>query len=144
MKGCWECEIVGVPLHNHHPVPKVRGGTKTIPLCEACHSKAHHRKKNMNTSALVKEGLRRAKARGVKLGGRNLPMARVMGQRALKVNADNFARKMKPIIEGLMAEKITSYYGLAKELNNRKITTRRGKSFQATTVKRLLNRFKAF
>ena len=65
---CWECERENVPLHNHHPVPRVRGGTKTIPLCEECHSKAHHRKKNMDTSKLTKEGLAKRKAQGAKLG----------------------------------------------------------------------------
>jgi hypothetical protein len=63
MNKCWECDKADVPLHNHHPVPKSRGGKKTIPLCEECHSKAHHRDKNMNTSALTKEGqLKRIKA----------------------------------------------------------------------------------
>ncbi len=66
---CWECEKGDVPLHNHHPVPRVRGGTKTIPLCEECHSKAHHMDKNMNTSALIKEGLKKTMENGTKLGG---------------------------------------------------------------------------
>ncbi len=65
---CWECERGNVPLHNHHPVPRVRGGIKTIPLCEGCHSKAHHMDNNMNTSALIREGLKKTKENGTKLG----------------------------------------------------------------------------
>ena len=65
---CWECEKENVPLHNHHPIPRVRGGTKTIPLCEECHSKAHHMDNNMNTSALIREGLKKTKENGTKLG----------------------------------------------------------------------------
>ena len=60
---CWECEIETEDIHHHHPVPRVRGGTKTIPLCESCHGKAHHRRKNMSTSALTKEGLAAKKER---------------------------------------------------------------------------------
>ena len=52
----------------HHVVPKSRGGTKQIPLCGDCHKKAHHSNANMEHRTLTRAGLRRAKARGVKLG----------------------------------------------------------------------------
>jgi len=36
---CFEC---GRPsAHNHHVIPKIRGGTKTVPLCLSCHGKVH-------------------------------------------------------------------------------------------------------
>lgn len=36
---CFEC---GAPAtEQHHIIPVVRGGTKTIPLCSACHAKVH-------------------------------------------------------------------------------------------------------
>jgi hypothetical protein len=36
---CFEC---GAPAEcHHHVVPRVFGGTKTVPLCDGCHSKAH-------------------------------------------------------------------------------------------------------
>ena len=39
MDKCFEC---GEPAQaNHHVVPKILGGTKTIPLCDDCHSKVH-------------------------------------------------------------------------------------------------------
>jgi 5-methylcytosine-specific restriction endonuclease McrA len=64
---CFEC---GNPSeHDHHVVPQIRGGTKTVPLCSECHGKAHHWDKAMSTNLLTKEGLARARARGVKLGG---------------------------------------------------------------------------
>lgn len=95
---CWECEIEGAPLHNHHPVPRSRGGTKTIPLCESCHSKAHHRKKNMNTSRLTREGLVRARARGVKLGNPNFAEVSRLGRESLSSQADAFAWEMKEMV----------------------------------------------
>ena len=65
---CWECEQETNDIHHHHVVPRSRGGTKTVPLCVSCHSKAHHRKKNMNTSQLTREALAAKKARGERLG----------------------------------------------------------------------------
>jgi len=64
---CFECGTDD-DLHAHHVVPKSRGGKKTVLLCVACHSKAHHRDKNMHTSALTKIGLRKARASGKRLG----------------------------------------------------------------------------
>ncbi len=60
---CWECETETEDIHHHHPVPRVRGGTKTVPLCLECHAKAHHRRKNMSSSALTKEALAAKKER---------------------------------------------------------------------------------
>ena len=65
---CWECEIETEVIHHHHVVPQSRGGTKTVPLCEPCHSKAHHKEKNMTTSKLTKEALKRKKEAGEFLG----------------------------------------------------------------------------
>jgi hypothetical protein len=38
--ACFECGAVG-KVHDHHVVPEVRGGTRTIPLCEEHHSLVH-------------------------------------------------------------------------------------------------------
>jgi len=37
---CFECGE-SEKIHNHHVVPRIKGGTKTIPLCEVCHGKVH-------------------------------------------------------------------------------------------------------
>lgn len=39
-KVCFECGSTD-NIHQHHVVPKSKGGTKTIPLCELCHAKVH-------------------------------------------------------------------------------------------------------
>lgn len=58
-------------LQYHHLVPVVRGGTddptNIIVLCAECHAKIHGRGKCSHNLA-VKEGIARAKARGVKMG----------------------------------------------------------------------------
>ena len=50
---CFECN--NVAEHQHHVIPKVKGGNNTIPLCSVCHSKAHD--KAMAGSYLTTLGL---------------------------------------------------------------------------------------
>ena len=66
-ESCFECGS-SEELHFHHPVPKSRGGTRTIPLCLECHANAHHRDKNMNTSKLTRDALARLRQDGRALG----------------------------------------------------------------------------
>ncbi len=64
---CFEC---GAPAdHNHHVIPKSKGGTKTIPLCTECHAKVHgHDGWKTSTKALTKAALAAKKARGERVG----------------------------------------------------------------------------
>jgi hypothetical protein len=63
---CLEC---GAPaLHKHHVIPRVSGGTKTVPLCEQCHSTVHE--SDLRISALTALALQDKRAKGQKLGGR--------------------------------------------------------------------------
>lgn len=56
MAHCFEC---GDPsAHAHHVIPRVKGGTKTIDLCERCHGLVHGLN-FVNHSELIKEGIRR-------------------------------------------------------------------------------------
>lgn len=50
---CFDCG--GVAEHQHHVVPASRNGSKTIPLCTACHSKVHEKK--ISGSYLTKLGI---------------------------------------------------------------------------------------
>jgi hypothetical protein len=64
--SCFECEAVG-DCHKHHVVPRIRGGTKTVLLCESCHGKVHGRDM-MNHRSLTKSGLEEARRQGKTLG----------------------------------------------------------------------------
>ena len=64
---CFECGT-DVHLHNHHVIPQVRGGTKTIPLCSDCHGKVHGKNFGSNWRKLQKEGIAKAKINGVYKG----------------------------------------------------------------------------
>ena len=65
---CWECEKETEHIHEHHVVPRSRGGTKTVSLCMTCHGLAHHRKKGMSSSQLILDGLQKRKDRGERVG----------------------------------------------------------------------------
>ena len=80
MHKCFECGSTQ-NIHNHHVIPKSKGGTRTLPLCSNCHSILHNAPylKNIKTKKkkpyypvgsmehrnLQMEGIRRAKERGV-------------------------------------------------------------------------------
>ena len=62
---CFEC---GAPAeHNHHVVPKVLGGNKTVPLCTKCHGLVHDRNFT-RLKELQKKGIAKAKNDGVYKG----------------------------------------------------------------------------
>ena len=62
---CFECDSPG-PLHQHHVIPRSRGGTRTVPLCEDCHGAVHG--KDLRISALTRDALAAKKDRGERLG----------------------------------------------------------------------------
>ena len=63
MKGfCFECENFE-NIENHHVVPRVLGGTKTVPLCIKCHGLVHDRD-FIKSRNLQKAGIQKAKESG--------------------------------------------------------------------------------
>ncbi len=86
-------------------------------------------------SQRTRAALQAAKARGVKLG--------VTGKERARENraaADAFARNLKPVLEELAAENITSVRKVADALNERGIETSRRGRWHPTSVSRLLAR----
>lgn len=67
MPDCFEC---GNPAsHHHHVIPRSLGGTKTVPLCESCHPRAHGENGYWNTSELAKKRKQEMRARRQWTGG---------------------------------------------------------------------------
>ena len=147
MKKCFECETTE-DLHEHHVVPKSKGGTKTITLCHQCHMKAHGRDgKGLHHSRLVQEGLNRAKERGVKLGNPNLKKVRKKAHKARKEQGDETAKqyieKIEEAKKSIQSQgKKPSLQRIADWLNAQEITTPKGGKWYPTSVKNIVDRAK--
>jgi len=125
MEACWECSTVG-EVHHHHPVPKSRGGTRTIPLCLLCHGKAHGRDGGMATSRLTREGMEKARSRGVVLGKR--PYGETAEERAMITVAVDLRSS------GLTLEQVSA------ELAARGMLSRRGLPLSVSTLSGMFQR----
>jgi DNA invertase Pin-like site-specific DNA recombinase len=88
----------------------------------------------------TKSALAAAKARGVALGGPNLPEAREIAVAKIKANADQHAANVLPVIREAQRAGATSLQAIADVLNARGITTARGGRWYASTVKNVLER----
>ena len=130
---CFEC---GEPAeYAHHVVPRSRGGTMTVPLCGACHAKAHHRDKRMSTPALTATALAHKKARGERVGavpyGWALDVDGVhLVLCAAEQGAISDASRLRAA--GLSLRKVGA------ELQRRGVLTRNERPWQAQQVKGLL------
>lgn len=94
---------------------------------------------NIEHSELVKEGLRKAKARGVKLGNPN-PEGIARGRKTQANKAQQFAENLAPILREIQADGHHSLVQIANELNARNITTARGGKWHPSTVENILKR----
>jgi hypothetical protein len=136
LKECFECGEIS-DLHDHHVVPRSRGGTKTVPLCEECHSKAHHRKKNMNTSTLTRAALQRLKEAGVKLGNPNIEEVGKLGRAKHAEKARGFNSNIVNELERLEKAGVSTNAEFAECLNRKGLKTSRGQVWTAPNVARV-------
>ena len=86
---CYECGS-NKNIHNHHIIPKSRGGKKTIPLCEVCHGLVHDIN-FVNLDFLRNLGIEKAKLSGTYKG-------RIKGT---SENLEDFISKYPKLIEAL-------------------------------------------
>lgn len=142
---CFECDAPAE--HQHHVVPKSRGGTRTVPLCGPCHAKAHHRAKNMAARELTRQALAEAKARGnragqVPFGSRIDPAApdrsKKSGAPCRLVPHPDEARALALIHH--LAAAGWSRRRIARELDHRKVPTKSGRPWKHSTVHDILKR----
>jgi DNA invertase Pin-like site-specific DNA recombinase len=88
----------------------------------------------------TRDALRRAKARGVKLGGPRLAHARKEAVKAIEANADRHAANVLPIIREIQRAGAKTLRAIAEALNARGVPTARGGRWQAMTVSNVLAR----
>lgn len=97
-------------------------------------------------SERTKAALAAAKARGVKMGnpkgfGRSFTTEdRAAAAAVLKAKADAFTTSLAPILADFARQGITSYSGIARELNARHVKTSQGKKWHPSTVSQLCAR----
>lgn len=100
-------------------------------------------------SKRVKAALAAAKARGTRLGnpkgtgGVFTAEGRATSAAIRKANADTLAASLVPILADLAAQGITSFSGIARELNARHVKTSQGKKWHPGTVSRLCARLRS-
>ncbi len=91
-------------------------------------------------SARTKAALAAAKARGVKLGGPKLRIARKNAVASIKANADRQAANVLPIIREIQKTGASTLRNVADALNARGIPTARGGKWYAASVRNALSR----
>ena len=139
MKRCFECETTE-DLQEHHVVPRSKGGTKTITLCYQCHMKVHGRDgKSANHKRLTKEGLKKAKERGVQLGNPRWKDSKEARRKGAMQTANDYALSIAPIVEPLY-KRLRSYRAVARTLNEQGIRGRRGGKFGSQTISNVIKR----
>ena len=97
-------------------------------------------KERQMISQRTRVALKAAKARGVQLGNRtNLAEAQDLGVAAIRKSADEFAKKVWPIIRAYRSDGL-SLRRIAKQLNVQRVPSARGGEWQATQVSAIVNR----
>lgn len=91
-------------------------------------------------STRTRQALAAAQARGVTLGSPKLHQARQSAVTAIKASADQHAANVLPIIKEAQKAGATSLRAVAEALNARGISTARGGSWHAMSVKNVLDR----
>lgn len=91
-------------------------------------------------SARTRIALAAARERGTRLGNPRLAEARSSAKLSRIKAADEFSLLMKPLIQAIQLNGVTSLRGIARELKFRKIETRRGGQWTPVHVKNLLVR----
>ena len=132
---CFECG--GEYTTMHHVVPRSRGGTATVPLCDSCHANAHHRDGNMATRTLTVSAMNRLRKSGKRIG--QVPFGWTLCSKGDRLVEDTIEQAaLKKILE-LSAEGL-SLRGIARALNNAGVPSKNGGSWSFTSIKSILER----
>lgn len=131
MQTCFECGALAD--HEHHVIPHSKGGTKTVPLCLACHSRVHGH--DLCGRKLTQDALAAKKVRGERTG--SVPYGYSLapdGVRLLSIPEEQKviakARRLHGTGQSLRA--------IARELESQGFVSRASKIFDATQVRRMV------
>ena len=131
---CFECDATE-NLHHHHVVPRSLGGTKTIPLCERCHSLVHS-KDFTSTGALTSKAMQKKKAKGLYTGG-SVPFGFKLGD-----DGETLVPNPAEVDIILCAQELRrdghSLRGISAKLAERGMVNRQGAPFDSKVVRSTL------
>jgi DNA invertase Pin-like site-specific DNA recombinase len=113
------------------------GARHAVVLAEGARGQAEAERIRRTT----REGLRRARARGVILGNtKNLGEAQMKGVAANRAKADGLAKQLAPVVKEIRAAGVKTKKEIAAELNRLGYRTPRNEPWSATTIRRPLDR----
>jgi hypothetical protein len=140
---CFECGSLSE--QNHHIIPKIYGGIKTIPLCQKCHDKIHGVTR-LNINKLTKDALDRKRIRepNHKFGSpqnlTNEARSKGWASTKLKARTDPSVIMAYSIIKPMREDGFTFQY-ICDKLNTEGYKTRTSKYFHPMQVLNIWNRF---
>ncbi len=136
MKRCFECEKTEdqIEMHDHHVVPKSRGGTKTIPLCYACHAVVHD-KKAVSIKELTKAALKKKRENGLRYSGK-IPFGYMEGHNK-KLIENPEEQLILSTVRDLRLKKRKTWKSTAEILNDRGLTNRAGGKWKKENLYRI-------
>lgn len=103
MQPCFEC---GRPAeHEHHVVPRVRGGTRTVKLCAVCHGKAHDR--GMGTPSLTRTALALKRDRNERIS-RWLPYGKTLAPDGVNLMEHSTEQDIIRMVRMLLSARLSS------------------------------------
>lgn len=132
MELCFECNAAAD--HMHHVVPRVLGGTRTIPLCESCHGKVHSREMTGHRR-LTKAALAVKKGKGERTG--TIPYGYQLGADGVQLVPHEGEQAVIAVIRSLRTEGL-SLRAITAELDSRGLVSRSGGRWHLTQVVRVL------
>jgi len=126
---CFNC---GAPSsHQHHVVPRSLGGVATVPLCYACHGKAHGRERAFrSTKELTRAALAAKRAKGERNG--NLPYG-FTADAAGRLEPHDAEQATIDLVIGLRRGGST-YKTIVAQLRAEGVTSRAGKPLELSAV----------
>lgn len=121
MAKCFECDSPAT--HKHHVVPESLGGTKTVPLCDYCHPKAHGENGYWPVGELIKAKLHARRAEGYRVGG-YLPYGKMAD--ANKRIVDHPEERYWQYVAKALHDMGLHFRAIARMFNARGVPTKRG------------------
>lgn len=141
VKVCFECGLPDDAMCDHHIVPASKGGTKTVPLCRACHGKVHD-KTFYHISKLTKDAMSVKRKNNVRISHR-IPFGYVSspdGVHLTEVAAEQaWINKMVT-----MRNSGVTLNGIAMYLIRNKVFTKMGGKWSACGVRSILKRYQRY